>query len=297
MRSSLTEKESPLYNATYGKYIILNNKSSILSQINGRKNTVIEIRESIDLKNETLILPEGCILIFHGGGFSNGKLVGRNTLIEAPAYQIFMDNLKISGSFANPIFMADWFKNLQDAVDIASNHGGTVQLSAKAYYLDKTLELNECVSIVGSGNQGAYNYNLGTVLRYKGDSPVVRLNGSGSRPVKNVRLKDLKIWGNGKECSIGSNVGLYIGPKAYYCIFDNVSLYGCSNGVEIDNGWNLRFENVNPYYCNNGYYLNGNNKAPLTTTTFNACVAYNSKIGFNFSHDMNAVTLQSCGTD
>lgn len=110
------------------------------------------------------------------------------------------------------------------------------------------------VTHIGCGNEGAYLENRGTIITYVGKGPVIELRGSIENPIKNVTIKNLKIRGNGMNGSKGTNVGSYIGPKAYYCIFENISLYASSNGVEIDNSWNLNFESVNPYYCENGFF-------------------------------------------
>lgn len=284
------------YLASQGNYYVLEKNVPFVEQVKGRKNSFIEIRDVYDLNGKTVNIPEGCVLLFRGGALKNGSIVGKATIIDAPNYQIFLSPFLVSGSFNNTSFYADWFNNIQEAVNIASVNSGIIQLSAKVYDLDEPLEIKKGITLLGCGNEAAFRENRGTMIRNRGDEPVIKLSGETS-PVKNITIKNLKIRGNGKDGSIGTNVGLLIGPKAYYCKFENISLYGCLNGVEIDNGWNLNFESVNAYYCKNGYYLNGKNGAPLTTTVFNSCVVYNSSVGFNLSSDMNATTLMSCGTD
>lgn len=285
------------YTASVGRYLVLDPKISFEKQIKGRTNTVFEIRDVFDLKKSTVYLPKGCLLLFKGGALSNGTIIGFESLIDAPNYQVFIDGCKVDGSFTNTFFYADWFENLQEVVDLASSNSGIVHLSARIYKLKETLRLKEGVNLVGCGNEAAFVNGKGTTIRFDGQDPVISLAGSSKNPIKNVCISNLKIRGNGKENSSGSNVGLYIGPKAYYSKFDNISVYGCSNGVEIDNGWNLIFECVNIYYCKNGYYLNKRSGIPLTTTTFTSCCVYNSSIGFNLLSDMNATSLVSCGTD
>lgn len=288
---------SVAYAPNKGKYITLNNKVPFKNQVIGKTNTIFEIRDVFNLNGKAVKIPDGCILSFKGGALTNGTIIGSSTIIEAPNYQVFLDGLIVEGTFLNTYFNADWFSSVQDAINVAANNSGVVQLSAKEYLLNNTLQLKKGITLLGCGNEAAFQENRGTILYYRGNGPVVSLSGSSSDPIKNVTMSNLKIKGNGKDYYPGTNVGLYVGPKAYYCKFENVSLYACSNGVEIDNGWNLNFESVNSYYCKNGYYLNGKSGAPLTTTVFSSCVVYNSKVGFNFSSDMNATTIMSCGTD
>ena len=297
MDNFISVDDSPVFSAERGNYVVLNNSITFKEQIQGMSNTVFEVRNCFDLGKSTVEIPSGCILLFRGGALKNGVVIFNNTLIDSPNYQIFGDNCDLRGVLSNSIFYADWFNDLQDAVEVASVKGGIIQLSTRVYELNKTLVLKKGITLQGSGNEAAYLENKGTTITYKGKGPVVALSGTLSKPVKNVTLRNLRIRGNGKNYEPGTNVGLYIGPRAYYCKFEDVSLYACSNGVEIDNGWNLNFESVNPYYCKNGYFLNGKSGAPLTTTVFSSCVAYNSTVGFNFSSDMNSTTLMSCGTD
>lgn len=62
-------------------------------------DTVYEIKEEIDLNNSVLVLPKNCELIFTGGSFKNGTLVGRNTKVRKTDYPVFQKGLKLEGSF------------------------------------------------------------------------------------------------------------------------------------------------------------------------------------------------------
>lgn len=77
----------------FGKgYKILRRGVDLASQLN-QKNTIYEIRYDFDLGGNTIKIPSGCTLMFTGGSFDNGCLLGDNTAIVAGAYKIFGDNL------------------------------------------------------------------------------------------------------------------------------------------------------------------------------------------------------------
>ena len=65
-------------------YKILRKNKSFKIQVEGisNKNTIFELRYNFDLKNETINIPEGCLIKFNGGSLSNGTLNGNNTFIE-----------------------------------------------------------------------------------------------------------------------------------------------------------------------------------------------------------------------
>lgn len=77
----------------YGKgYKILRRGVDLQSQLN-QENTIYEIRYNFDLNGKTIDIPKGCSLVFSGGSFDNGCLLGNNTSIVAGAYKIFGDGL------------------------------------------------------------------------------------------------------------------------------------------------------------------------------------------------------------
>lgn len=295
--SGIIEHTTTNISTNEGKYIILKKEFSFAEQVVNKENYVFEIRDSFDLGDKEVKLSEGCILLFRGGFLNNGTIIGNKSLIEAPNYQIFGKSCFLKGSYANTYLYADWFDDLQLAIDLASQNTGVIMLSAKQYELRESLHLYGRVSLIGCGNEEAAIDNKGTILYYNGTDPVVQISGSKRDSRKNISIKNLKIRGNGENFHLGSNVGIYIGPQASFCQFENLSLYACSNGIELDNAWNLRFENINIYYCDNGFYLNNISKAPLTTTVFSTCVAYNCRVGFNFAGDMSSTTIESCATD
>lgn len=58
-------------------------------------NTRYIIRYDFNLNAQKITMPENCVLVFEGGSFDNGVLLGTNTRIEAASYQIFGDNLAL----------------------------------------------------------------------------------------------------------------------------------------------------------------------------------------------------------
>ena len=73
LRKNVVELEDPIY----GKV-----KKNILTQnMINKSNTIYEIRYDFDLNGKEITIPEGCVLDFQGGNFSNGTLHIQKNLI------------------------------------------------------------------------------------------------------------------------------------------------------------------------------------------------------------------------
>ena len=74
-------------------------KMAIQDKFN-KPNTIYKITKDIDLGESTLTIPEGCTLDFQGGSFSNGTIVGNNTIISnVTAGNILFYEISFSGTF------------------------------------------------------------------------------------------------------------------------------------------------------------------------------------------------------
>ncbi|WP_297678066.1 hypothetical protein [uncultured Bacteroides sp.] len=73
-----------------------------------KKDTIYRITKDYDLGNDSLIIPERCILDFQGGSFKNGFIVGNSTVIlNNPSYAIFEDC--VISNFNLEYFDLRWF--------------------------------------------------------------------------------------------------------------------------------------------------------------------------------------------
>lgn len=105
-------------------------------------NTIYEIRDSFCLmQNHPFVMPENCILKFEGGKISNGTLVLNNTkIVSENRYRVF--ECKVGGTSKSGNIYPEWFmcssidnatNAFQISIDIASQNGDTVLLTAKEY--------------------------------------------------------------------------------------------------------------------------------------------------------------------
>lgn len=107
-----------------------------------KDNTVYEVRYTFDLKGRSVVIPQGCVLVFNGGKFRNGTIVGNVTRIENKRKKPIVSNVILDGSWNVEIAYPEWFgaagngrKDDREAVQAAFNVGNTVML--KNNYLIK----------------------------------------------------------------------------------------------------------------------------------------------------------------
>lgn len=126
-------------------YIILRTGKSLAQQMK-EKNTIYEIRYDFDLFGETLEIPEGCVLDFRGGSFSNGSLHLNNT--EIVGNRAFK-SITFEGSAMNESHLS-WLvehttEEIQRLVTFSSDNDVALCLDEYEITIDSPLVINRQV--------------------------------------------------------------------------------------------------------------------------------------------------------
>ena len=140
-------------------YVILNPLQSFSSQVTVN-NTIYAIRDVFDLNNQTVNLPDNCVLQFQGGVLKNGILSnGSNeyAVIESAPVPIF-ENISILGKLTAREVYAEWFGTVGSgtvqkdnvAIQAALNAFKCVKLLPKRYVVGSTIIMNANCTIEGS---------------------------------------------------------------------------------------------------------------------------------------------------
>lgn len=90
----------------WARCVILNKLRSIKEQICYKNSTYI-IKNTFDLKGESLVVPDNCCLYFRGGQIKNGTIKGADTSVKSERRLIF-DNVKVSGTWENDTVYSEW---------------------------------------------------------------------------------------------------------------------------------------------------------------------------------------------
>ena len=161
LRKNIIEVEDPIY----GKV-----KKNILYQdMINKENTIYEIRYDFDLNGSEITIPEGCVLDFQGGSFSNGTIVGNNTKINAIKESLLFNNIEISGTWEVLDIYSNWFNfNNTPGYDNIDNFNN---LSALCSH-------NFSNNIYINGNYWASIKSNGGYIIYVKSNTNIRINGS-----------------------------------------------------------------------------------------------------------------------
>lgn len=106
---------------------IINGVNTLLQKDINKDNTIYIIQYDYDLQGATVEIPEGCVLDFKGGSFSNGTLSG-DFDISSDDIKIFT-NVKFNGACVNRYFRTDWFVgSYASSLDINDTSDATAEL-------------------------------------------------------------------------------------------------------------------------------------------------------------------------
>jgi len=107
-----------------------------------KSNTRYVIQYDYDLNGATITIPEGCVLDFQGGSFSNGLLKGQDSVINSNMGVAFKESLNISGSWKHEYIHLDWWGAGGDStrddsrvINMLLRTSYNLQFSKKHYYL------------------------------------------------------------------------------------------------------------------------------------------------------------------
>lgn len=144
---------------------ITNNKNILTQEMISEADTIYEIRYDFDLDNNEIIIPDRCIIRFNGGSFSNGRISGNNSSINAGLYKIF-NNITFTNTWNNCIAYPEWFGAIGDGkIDDTSAINNTFSFSntvlfTNNYLVTDTLDINiyEGCKLLGA------NIGLSTII-------------------------------------------------------------------------------------------------------------------------------------
>lgn len=256
----------------------------------GKENVIYHIQYDYNLNGQTIIIPEGCVLLFEGGSISNGNIRGNNTKIVSEGVEIFT-GVSFNNSFIYSKVNADWFDNLNSAVKFTNNNGGVLQLSNKTYTINEPLVLDNNICIQGVGTEAWGNTGKGTYIKYLGNDSIIKVIGDYTKgvSVKNISIKDLKLVGS------ANSIGVNLINGVHYIHIDNVTIHNCSVGIYGSIIWHVTCNMLACYSCGIGVHIDGT--IGMTSSTFTSCLCYNCDTGFSITNPVIYSSFISCGTD
>lgn len=247
------------------KTVVLNSYDNIFTELkSGNKRFVIQ--DAFDLKGKEIVVGDNVILEFRGGCLKNGKIKGKQTLIEAGLTTIFK-NITNTGSFRCEAVYPQWFGAIADgkhdcsdaiqkAIDFAINDNVVgnpwdiqqiegyclkVLLPAGSYLLSKPIYIRSYTHLEGQGRGITKivngSINDGRALIYLGD-----WENNNRNKIHNASISNFSINGNDKKC-----IGVY--SLAQYSFIEKLFITKCkAYGIYSNESWCTYIKNCHFIY-------------------------------------------------
>jgi len=111
---------------------VINPHKPLIEQFN-KTNAKYVIKSDIDLHGSNLVIPQNSTLLFEGGAFSNGVVIGNNTLLKGG-----VKLEKVAGSFRNDVFCSSWSSTEPDYYKLKN----ILSISVKSLLLDENFSIS-----------------------------------------------------------------------------------------------------------------------------------------------------------
>lgn len=254
------------------------------------KNAIYVIRNTIDLKGASVVIPQGCTLKFEGGVLKNGNITYNGTFIEGN-YKIYcICNGTVSNDIVEPHMYGARGDGITDdayAIQQSINSGKKIIFRRGTYLVDSPIYFDRQNFIVD------FNFAIIKKVNEKGCDfkyenydfnkiPCIILikpyetNTSGHIVIKNLILEGGK-----------NNIGIH----AIWCrnvILENVRIFWAIQGL-VYGGFTNTFRDVTIWDCKEGFVIKNS-----IATLFERC--FSSNCGWSLSK-ATGVTLLSCSSD
>lgn len=269
----------------------VNGVNTLTQHMMRKPNTIYIIQYDYCLAEQTIEVPENCVLQFEGGSLRNGTIVGNRTLINANAVDYIFNNVTVYGLIAPESYL-QWFAN-----DFSEKSGQTniaysnarristnVTLLVGDYYVTSPIVISSSTTLKGQSK-------FTRIIAAKEMEAVIQIGNGGNSSVNGAEVSKLLVNGNGKAT---------IGIKCWY-ISDNsivrdLSIRDCIGaGLWVSKVWYANFDNIRTWYNGIGIEIGaGTGDTAVNGVNFNSisCML-NSKHSLKLSHG-SAMKFDSC---
>lgn len=135
------------------KDVFVNSLEDIVSICKGNGNVNLNIKDSINLKNSVIVLPDCCCLKFCGGNLQNGTIIGNNTFVDGEE-KVFQ-NIELLGTFTNENVSTNLFKDepsFRTLLALTAHHG-VLDIERDIRHDGNMFVIKKSITINGNGHK------------------------------------------------------------------------------------------------------------------------------------------------
>lgn len=270
--TALANVSNQTANSTTGKmgYKILDPTKTFASQVTA-ENTIYEIRDVFDLNNQSVTIPENCVLKFEGGIVKNGTIVGNKTSFSGSNIQGIDSTINASGNFVGEL-NAYWigakasdadFDNssvLQNYHDKWASYVKTLYFPHGEYMFNTPVSFNSnkrFIHIVGNGS--TFNVNLAEDGQTFLTLPIRNNEATCENfRVSGVIFKNVKFSATSDWYNFSKNNALYM-SRAQGFLIEDCQFWFFDTAITLVDNYYGGFDGYNAIkYCRVGISLVGN---------------------------------------
>lgn len=214
---------------------ILNAGSSVESQLVS-SNTIYEVRDAFDLGGTTITVPSGCSIIFEGGKFTNGSLVGDNTKLQLS--NNCFTGITVSGTWNVPYINVKAFSDIEDENVLRQAFALCNESAHNIVEMESDLT---CLVSVAADEGVALSIPANTEFILNGTIQL-KANAFPGYRIVDIRKSNITIRGNGKIWGDFTKGHEY--PE-----ISGRSTHEWGRGISIRGGVNVLIDGIEVGYC------------------------------------------------
>lgn len=236
--------------------VVLTSKQSVTSQISSSdKGAIYIVRESIDLNNKSIQLPQNAVLQFEGGALYNGDLIGNNATIVAGRYELFK-TVTLTGNWILDGVPVEWFgaipndvnQDCSEAINTTINVGRKISapalLGSGVYYTQKTIDIPDYGTLIG------LSPSLTRICYYADADVGVYMHGQYTT-IRNICVEENELGRKGICIKLGDRKTNVSSTRGFV---EDVKAIGGDCGLDLEYQWCNKISGVNCRYNNTGLY-------------------------------------------
>ena len=230
----------------------INGINTLTQHMINKPNTIYVIQYDYCLADQTIEIPENCVLQFEGGSFRNGTLIGStNNNITNIENNVILKNINLK-NFDVKEAEIEWFtsdvenysevdKAFENVISITHN----IRLRSKTYYISKPITLRPNQKIYG-------NFYSSTIKAYSDVEYIFKLkNGDGNIAFSGLSINNLFIDGNNK-----AKYGIYCYYVSANSKIENIVVQNCTEcGLYVSKCWYAFYKNIRLQYNKIGLHI------------------------------------------
>lgn len=226
-------------------------KNVLTQAMMSKANTRYVIQYDYDLTGETITVPEGCTLEFQEGSFSNGSIMGSYTCIKSGVYNIFKNDISLSGTWDIDSAFSEWFYSSDDD-SVSINK--CISAFNICVLLNRTYSIKNSINITNNCTLKGVSKKAGILVTGTIEGGAIRA--IGNTVTRGIVLKNFILNNSeGNTCDIG----IYLQGFSHASFILDIDVYGFNYaGIYITKCWYAKFDNIQAWNSMNNLVLESN---------------------------------------